>query len=214
MAKKRNTGDPTPYTDADEAAMESALEAAWQDYEAAAEADEAPPSRPPTNMRVSAQIEWAGVLDRARDGHRTTRLDGLDSAKMKEVKKALDRARKASQRAEQAQPATSYRAKGWQAQLRQINRVQRGAAAAQQAGLSPSQRTMRDWITGRREPNKQNRELIAKTYDELKNWRPNTTRTAATTANKDLAEKLTDTLRERFGAEIRLRNITQLDLEP
>jgi hypothetical protein len=212
MAKKSTTGDPTPYTDADEAAIEAAIDSAWQQYEAAAEAEEAE-GEMPSNMRVSAQIEWAGVLDRARDGHRTTRLDGLDQALMKEVKKALDRARQASQRTEQARPATSYRAKGWQAQLRQLNRVQRGAVAAERAGLSPSQRTMREWTTGRREPNKQNRELIAKAYDELRNWRVNTTQAAATAANKDVADRLTDTLRERYGAEIRLRNITQLDLE-
>lgn len=212
MAKKSTTGDPTRYTDADEAAIEAAIDQAWQQYEAAAAAEEAE-GEMPSNMRVSAQIEWAGVLDRARDGHRTTRLDGLDRTLMKEVKKALDRARQASQRTEQARPATSYRAKGWQAQLRQLNRVQRGAIAAERAGLSPSQRTMREWTTGRRTPNKQNRELIAKAYDELRNWRVNTTREAATAANKDVADRLTDTLRERYGAEIRLRNITQLDLE-
>lgn len=212
MAKKSTTGDPTCYTDADEAAIEAAIDQAWQQYEAAAAAEEAE-GEMPSNMRVSAQIEWAGVLDRARGGHRTTRLDGLDRTLMKEVKKALDRARQASQRTEQARPATSYRAKGWQAQLRQLNRVQRGAIAAERAGLSPSQRTMREWTTGRRTPNKQNRELIAKAYDELRNWRVNTTREAATAANKDVADRLTDTLRERYGAEIRLRNITQLDLE-
>lgn len=213
MAKKSTTGDPTPYTDADEAAIEAEIDQAWQQYEAMAEAEEAE-GEMPSNMRVSAQIEWAGVLDRARDGHRTTRLDGLDQALMKEVKKALDRARQASQRTEQARPATSYRAKGWQAQLRQLNRVQRGAIAAQRAGLSPSQRTIREWTTGRRTPNKQNRELIAKAYDELRNWRVNTTRAAATAANKDVADRLTDVLRERYGAEIRLRNITSMYLEP
>ena len=33
-------------------------------------------------------------------------------------------------------------------------------------------------------------------------------------ANKNVADRLTDTSRKRYGAEIRLKNITQLDLEP
>lgn len=39
LPKSAERTDPTPYTDADEAV----LEAAWQKYEAAAEAEEAPP---------------------------------------------------------------------------------------------------------------------------------------------------------------------------
>lgn len=205
--RRTNTGNPTPYSGADEAALEAAAENAWQQWDASEAAER---GLEPTTMQISAQIEWSGSVDLANDGHRSTRLYGLQ---LREFQQVTERARAARERAEAARPATSYRAKGWQAQLRQLGRVKRGQAAAQRAGLAPSQRTMREWLTGRRQPNKENRDRIARAYDELRNWRVNNAQDAAARANKEVADQLNEAFRDSQQAEIRLRNITRMDLE-
>ncbi len=205
MAKVSDTGDPTEYDDGDAAAVEAAVDQAWAEYEAAAAAGDMP-----SNVRVSAQVEWSGVLDRARNGHRTTRLDGLELA---QVKKALDRAREASRRAEQARPAVSYQAKGWHAQIRTLTETKRGSAAADKAGLSPSVRTLQKWLSGDATPSKANQAKIAEAYGALRTWKVDKATTEATKANREVADKLSGALRDRYGAEIRLRNITDLELQ-
>lgn len=206
MARRTDTGDPTPYTDADEAALEAAAEQAFHDWD-----ESEYTGQEPTIMYVSAQIEWSGSVDLANDGHRSTRLYALE---LQEVRQATERARMARERAEAARPASSYQAKGWKAQLRQINKVKRGQAAAERVGLSPSPRTMREWSTGRRTPSKENRERIARAYDELRNWRVHATQEASTRANREVANRLSEAFRESQQAEIRLRGITRIDLEP
>lgn len=208
MARRTDTGNPTTYDDAETAALEAAAEQAWADYEASEHAEE---GREPTTMNISAQIEWSSSVDLANNGHRSTRLYGME---LDQFRQATERAREARERAEAARPATSYKAKRWQAQLRQINRVKRGQTAAERAGLTPSARTMREWSTGRRQPSKENRERIARAYDELRMWRVNTARDAATRANREVADRLSDAFRDSQQAEIRIRNITRMDLEP
>ncbi len=205
---KADTGPPTEYIDVDEAMLEAAIDDAWAEYEAAAGA-EGEAAGEPTGMRVSAQIEWAGVLDRAHDGHRTTTLDGLD---LTQVKGALDQARQASQRAGEARPATSYRAKGWEAQLRALTASKRGSTAADRADLNPTARTLRGWLSGDATPSKANQQKIDQAYGALRNWRVDTANAKATAARHNLAEETSAALRQRYGAEIRLRNITNMEL--
>jgi hypothetical protein len=200
-----NTGDPTEYDTVDEVALEAAVDDAWAEYESTAG-----PDRTPSTMRVSAQVEWSGVLDRARNGHRTTRLDGLDLSK---VKRELDRAREANSRLREIRPAASYRAKGWAAQLRALTESKRGSAAADRAGLDPSARTLRRWLAGDVTPTAANQARIAAAYGALRTWRVDQAAAAAARANHELAEKLTSSLRNRYGAEIRLRNITAMRFE-
>jgi hypothetical protein len=59
---------------------------------------------------------------------------------------------------------TSYRAKGWHAQIRELTATAPGRAAADAAGLSPSATTLLAWLAERQVPNKANRELIDKAY--------------------------------------------------
>lgn len=199
MAKKRNTGDPTEYTPAEIAELTEALDEAWAEY------DETFPESgsEPGVARVQAQVEWAGVLDRARDGHRKVNfgIDGrLSPDAMREVKKALDRARV-------AQPSVRYDRKGWHAQLKQLTGTQRGYDAANRAGLSPTARTLREWLGEDRTPNAANQRKIHQAYEHLRNYHVDSARRA-------VADRFSEALTERYGAEIRLRGITDMNLEP
>jgi hypothetical protein len=197
---KTSTGEPTEYDLADEGAIESALDQAWQDY---------PGDGTPTAMRITAQVEWSGVTDRANGGVRTTRLDGLALAP---VKVALDKARAAAQKADTARPATSYTAKSWHAQLRVLTGSSRGSAAADKVGLSVTQRTLLGWLAETNDPSAANRAKIAEAYDKLRTWNVDEARTAAQKANHEVAQELSKAMRDRYGAEIRLRDIRGMDL--
>lgn len=201
MSGKSTTGEPTDYSLAEEGAIESALDRAWQDYTGPGA---------PTRLRVTGQIEWSGVVDRAHGGVRSTKLDGLNLAP---VKAALDRARNAAQKAGTARPAASYTAKGWHAQLRALTGTARGSAAADRAGLSPTPRTVLGWLSETREPSPANRAKIAEAYGALRNWNVDAATRSAAEANHKVAEELSKAMRDRYGAEIRIRDITQLDLE-
>ena len=62
----------------------------------------------------------------------------------------------------------SYQARGWRAQLRQIDRLPvRGTAALEAAGLSPSRETRRRWANGSQRPSAANRAKIQEAYDIL-----------------------------------------------
>lgn len=204
MSKKSDTGEPTEYGDDDAAALEAAADEAWANYDASGGGGE------PTKMTVSAQVEWSGVVDRARGGHRTTRLDNLETAP---VRKALSQARAANARAETATPATSYRAKGWHAQLRELTGSKYGSTAADKAGLNPSGRAVKEWLSESRNPSKANQEKISEAYNALRNRRVEEATERAKKANGVVAEILSTVFRSRYGAEIRLRDITDMELD-
>jgi len=198
MATKRDTGPGEPYSDAEEAAVCDAIERAMGDeYD-----EEGAPA--PTGIRVTAEIEWAGTIDHLHDGVRTTRLDGLD---LRPVIDAVQQLRAAEGR--DRGPLRSYRAKGWQAQLRQLGRVRRGPAAMAAAGLSPSRQTMRRWSGGTQAPSKANREKIERAYDELRN----PARGSVRQARHEVAEQFTAAMRARYGVNVRIRDIRNLRFE-
>lgn len=205
MSKKSSdTGDPTDYSDGDAAAIEAAVDQAWAEYEAAAAGEE------PTGIRVSARIEWNGSTNRSNNGHRTTTLVNVNLAP---VKKVLDRARETSQRAKQARPATSYRAKGWHAQIRALTDSKRGSVAADRAGLDPSSRTLQRWLSGDVTPSRVNQAKIAEAYGALGTWRVDTTKSAAKAAQRALADTLSRQLRDAYpGTEIRFFDIENMEL--
>ena len=200
MAKKSNTGEPTEYDIRDEGIVEAALDRAWQAYG----------DGEPSKMRVRAHVEWSGVVDRANGGVRTTKLDGLNLGRVKE---ALDQARQANRAVADARPLASYRAKGWHPQLFALLGNPRGSAAADRAGLNVTPRTLRAWLSGEREPNKANREKIDQAYGHARNHPVESARERAVRANHDVAQALSDAIRERYGAEVRLRDISKIDLE-
>lgn len=198
MAKKRDTGEGDPYSDAEEAAVCDAIERAMGDeYD-----EEGAPA--PTRIQVTAEIEWAGTVDHLHEGVRTTRLDGLA---LRPVIEAVQRLRVAEGR--DRGTLRSYRAKGWQAQLHALGRVKRGPAAMAVAGLSPSRQTMRRWEAGTQAPSKANREKIARAYDELRN----PSRQPITQARHEVAEAFTAALRARYGVNVRLRDIRNFRFE-
>jgi hypothetical protein len=193
VAKKRDTGDGDPYSDAEEASLCDAIERAMgDDYDE----DQTGPSN--ARIEVTAEIEWAGTIDHLKDGVRTTRLDGID---MRPVIDAVRQLREAEGR--DRGPLRSYKAKGWQAQLRQLGRVKRGPAAMAAAGLTPSRQTIRRWASGTQAPSKANREKIAAAYDELRN----PARGPVRQARHEVAEKFTGALRDRYGVNVRIRDI-------
>jgi hypothetical protein len=190
MAAKRHTGDGDPYSDAEEAALCDAIEAAMaDDYD-----DQPGPTS--AEIQVTAEIEWAGTIDRS--GVRSTSLDDVN---LRPVIEAVQRLKAAEGR--DRGPLRSYRAKGWQAQLRQLGRVRRGPAAMAVAALTPSRETMRRWASGQQKPSRANREKIGRAYDELRN--PG--RQPITQARHEVAEKFTEALRDRYGSNVRLRDI-------
>jgi hypothetical protein len=197
MATKRDTGPGDPYSDAEEAAVCDAIEAAMAD-------DYDEDSAAPTGIQVTAEIEWAGTIDHLHDGVRTTRLDGLN---LRPVIDAVQQLRVAEGRDRGA--LRSYRAKGWRAQLRQLGRVRRGPAAMAVAGLTPSRQTRRRWEGGAQTPSKANREKIARAYDELRN----PARGSVRQARHEVAERLTAAMRDRYGVNVRIRDIRNFRFE-
>jgi hypothetical protein len=195
------TGPSEPYSENDEAAVADVLDdafAAWDDQA---------PDQNPSAMHVTAQIEWAGVVDRARGGVRSTRLDGIN---LGALRKPLEEARRANQRAEAVAPARSYTAKGWHAQLRALVSVGHGSDLADRAGLNPTRGTLTAWLSETRAPSKANQARIAEAYGGLRIAPVERAHGRAEAANHALAEKLNAVLTEEYGQEIRLRDITRM----
>ena len=190
MPSKRDTGDGDPYSDAEEARICDAIEDAMAD-----EYDDGETGPANAEVQVTAEIEWAGTVDKPQ---RSTRLDGVD---MRATVKAVQHLRQAEGR--DTGPLRSYKAKSWEAQLRQLNAVKRGTSAKQAAGLNPDSETLRRWKNGSQKPGKAYRERIAQAYDELRN----PARGQVAKARHDVAEKFTKALRDRYGVNVRLRDI-------
>jgi hypothetical protein len=205
MARRADSGTSEPYDDVDEAELEAALDDAWNDYDGTA-VDE-PATGDPTTMRVNAQVEWSGVIDRARDGQRTVNLDGLD---LGGVRDALTAARKASSAASSA--GSSLHAKGWKAQLGELFDNPRGQRAADRVGLSPAPQTVLRWLAGDQAPNKANEQRIAAAYRDVRDQVAGEARSRAERARHELANQVSSALQERYGSEIRLRRITSIEL--
>jgi hypothetical protein len=199
-----STGPSSDYNVHDEGTVEAALDAAFAAW------DDVAPEQNPTVMHVTAQVEWAGVIDRARGGVRSTRLDGLN---LGALRAPLEKARRANQRAESAAPAQSYTAKGWHAQLRALMGVSRGSELADRAGLNPTTKTVLAWLSESRAPSAANQARIAEAYSGLRTAGVEEARGRAEAANHALAEKLNSVLTEEYGQEIRLRDITRMFLQ-
>jgi hypothetical protein len=195
VARKRTTGDGEPYSGEDEAALADYL--AEMDYWDAVEEEEGETG----TVDVEGQIEWAGTVDdNGRDGVRRTRLDDIQ---LGEIRKAAGQVRRA-QRTGPDQPYKSYQAKGWRAQLRQMQRTRRGREAVSGAGVSPQ--TIRRWETGRQAPSRASREKIAGAYETVRNPRP----AGVSRATHRLTEAFTQAVRDRYGVTVRIRDIRHL----
>ncbi|MBN9757854.1 hypothetical protein Ae406Ps2_6349c [Pseudonocardia sp. Ae406_Ps2] len=196
MASK-DTGPATDYTDAEEAALEAAAERAWEEYQAGEE-------QMPERMTVyGARVEWAGV----ETPRAAVRLDRLD---LDRVGAALSAVKQANARAAQGE-ATSYTATGWHSQLRALTGTARGSELADRAGLNPSGRTLRAWLAEDRPPNAANQRAIAEAYSGLRTYGRDHAQADARDARHDAVEAINDAVRERYGADVRFRDVDRIE---
>lgn len=160
----------------------------------------------PQTLRVRAHIEWAGE----QRGVRSVSFDMLNLA---ELERATHRARDARAKASAARPSRSYRATGWTAQLRQLESTQTGREALHRSGFDASARTRRRWRAGTGGASKARKEQIAEAYQDARMRPVRAAADAAKAANKDLTDTLSDTLRDRYGTEIRLFDIQSIEID-
>lgn len=203
------TGPPTEYDDADEAALEAAIERAWSNYQGGGDGggggDLGP--RTPTRMTVSARVEWSGREDRARGGQRTVRLDRLD---LSAVKTALAAVRAARARERSTGLLKSYRARTVGVQARQLSGTRAGRAALL-AMATP--RTVAAWTSGARSPSKANQARIQQAYAEAAARHLSAARAEAAAARHALAEAVNAAVRDRYNTEVRFRDIGRISFE-
>jgi transcriptional regulator with XRE-family HTH domain len=145
----------------------------------------------PKSLIIHAQVEWAGEFE-CPGGVRTARLGqvGGRNINLAPVREAMR--------------LKSYNAKGWQAQLRQINRIKRGPAALAAAGFRVSRQTLRRWEAGTQKPSRANRERLQEAYDRMA--------TPATVAPKAV-QKLTDAISDTYGSVVRFRGIRTIKFD-
>ena len=199
MTRKSDSDEPTEYDTTEEGIIESILDRAMNGYTA------------PSRIQVTARIEWAGIEQRSNGGVRTTTLTNLD---LTGVRDALNQARAAREQAEQATPYRSYDAKGWHAQIRALAESgHRGDDAVDRAGLNVSERTLLAWLSESRAPSKANQDRIAQAYDNLRNREVNAARDVHRGTQHEVAEKLNAAIQQRYGAEVRFRDIQRFTLE-
>lgn len=238
---KRSTGEPTPYVDTDEAAAEAAIDEAWANYEGddgggepdlsdmlvdqaeraawpgpggGGGGDGAPAgtgrverSRP-SRLHVRANVEWAGSYN--SNPHRWLRAENIDVASLGP---ALRRAREAKRDASQARSYRSYRAVGWHAQVNQLVSTRAGREAADKVGIDVTPRTVQAWLAQERDPSKANREKIAEAYGRARDREIIAARDRVKEANHEVAQKLSNILSDQYGAEIRLFDISQMEIK-
>ncbi|WP_030795143.1 hypothetical protein [Streptomyces sp. NRRL S-920] len=203
MAKKRDTGEGDKYSDAEADRVADAIEAAYADWANTAE---------PSRVDVKAKVEWAGHVMPANNGVRRTRID-LPPEKMREVRKAAEKARNASGKRRAAKPAASYKAKGWEAQFRQLFKTAKGYEAMSKAGVSATKQTLDRWLTGSQTPSKANREAIERAYDGMRNRPLTEARDAAHAAAREAADAMTEAMKAQYGVNIRFRDIEHFRFE-
>ncbi|MFF6873695.1 hypothetical protein [Streptomyces sp. NPDC012450] len=204
MARKRDTGQGTEYQAAEAEAVAQALADAYAEW---ANDDE------PSVMDVRAQVEWAGHVMPANNGKRRTRID-LPASGMKKVRKAVEKVARTMGKKSKAKPSSSRKAKGWHAQLRELTEAKNGSAAADRAGLNPSARTLKNWLSDADYPIRSgDRDRISRAYEALKNWNVSEASDAASAASKEAADAMTEAMRDRYGVNVRLRDIDDLTFE-
>lgn len=192
------TGEATEY-DADDA----------QDiYQALLDGMDAAPAGADT-MTVTGKIEWSGEFHRRNGGNRTVNLKVND---MPAIIAAVKAATAADKAVSEARPVASLKAKGWHAQLSALTASARGYGAAAGAGLSASPRTLAAWLSEDRAPTKANQEKIAQAYESIRNAPISKAHSDARSAKMDVARAVSDALRSSTGVEVRLFNITNIDL--
>lgn len=185
------SGESEPYTDDDIDDLIDAINDAYADYDQR----QGHHHGTPRSLEVTAQVEWANTFQ-GPGGVRHVNLGARGGMPVD-----LSRVRDAMKQT--GGPLKSYTAKGWQAQLRQLNTVKRGEQAKLNAGFAPSRETLRRWEKGLQKPSKANRGRIQRAYGQLANPSGMTPEQA----KKNVADALTSALDNAYGADIRFRDI-------
>ncbi|MFE0389537.1 hypothetical protein ACFW1F_36570 [Streptomyces bungoensis] len=203
MARKRDTGEGEKYSEAEAERVAMAIEAAYADWANTAE---------PSRLDVKAKVEWAGHVMRSNDGKRRTKID-LPAESMKKVRKAVEKVRSATGKKRAAKPAASYRAKGWEAQFRQLFKTAKGYEAMNKAGVSATRQTLNRWLSGSQAPTKANQEAIQRAYDDMRNRPVAEAQSAEAAAAKEAADAMTEAMKDQYGVNIRFRDIDHFRFE-
>ena len=193
MARRRgHTGQPSTYTTADAQDI-----VAWLDRAGGADALDGADS-----LTIRADVEWAGTTNPRP--HRTLRADGLD----------LDRLAAAMRRPAADLPGDrlrSYQAQGWEAQMRALQATKAGRETlARELGVT--QRTRQRWASGQHQPSPTNREAIRRAY-EARATDPGAVQRSSAAHARRVANELSRALRERYGAEVRVTNISGMEVD-
>jgi hypothetical protein len=182
-----STGDPITYSEDQEEAVADALAGSFEEE-----------SGDFATIRVRADIEWSGESR----GVRTTNLTVGNASD-------LDRPMQRYREARSTPRASSYRAKGWQAQIRALSEAgERGSRAADRGGLDVTARTLTAWLSGDRAPSKANQQHISAAYEALAHGRRDA---AVGKVAHEVASVLSDCLEAGEGVPIRLTDIESLE---
>jgi hypothetical protein len=190
------SGDGVEYDDYEAEQLTDAIAAAFERRDSGGLWTE---SNGKNNLVVTAQVEFAGEVSRARGGVRTVKFKAFKPSQMRELKSAATSARSAGR---------SYDAKGWSAQLNRLASSERGQRAADAAGLNPSRTTYTRWLTGDQTPSRENRGRIERAYSSMRDD------VRERRGGQRVAQILTEALADREDdAIIRFRDIEDLHFE-
>lgn len=190
------SGDPEEYSDDEVYELYRELSEAFGAYGGDAAS---------ANISVTARVEWQGeYANNGAGGMRTINFDR--PVNLTAVRAAMEKA----QRLEGLHARgslSSYKARGWQAQLKQLTGTKRGRDALAAAGWNPSRETLRRYGHGTQAPSKANRARIADAYDSARNpgrgWQE---------AQREAADALSAVLKNTFNSDIRFRDIADFDI--
>ena len=210
MAKSKGTGPSEDYTPDDEAGLLDAFDdgldayygdpSNWPNYWDDEDDDEW--IEEPSQISVFAEIEWAGTFN--AQVRRMLRADQLD---LRAVVAAVAAGRMIRKGAERLK---SYTRTDARSQARQLSRTKVGREYLLREGVSA--RAVRSWENGKAKPSPASRQKVAAAYEAAATRNVIRERTRSAAAAHRVAEALSAALSERYGAEIRVRDISSLDL--
>lgn len=176
------TGAPIEYNEDQEVAIADALAGAIEDEMVGFD-----------TIKIRGDVEWAGESR----GVRTTRLSVADSSNLVAP---LQKYRETGR-------ASSYRAKGWHAQIRALSAAgDRGSRAADRAGLSVTAPTLRHWLAEDRAPTAANQAKISAAYERLAHG-------GRDKAAHELVRALNEEIQAAEGVPVRVTDLEWLTIE-
>jgi hypothetical protein len=172
---------------------------------AAGGAEGAPGGAEMVFLTVTAKIEWAGEY--ANNGHDGMReVHFRDRINITRVREALASARRLEELAARG-PLRSYGEKSPLAQFRRLAGTAAGRQALADADVGGNRRTRAAWASGARQPNRANQRAIEEAYQNVRN--PGR---GVMQARRDVADRLTDALRDEYGSNVRFRDIRSIEI--